>query len=102
MNSVGLNVFIAVVGLTAGPTFVAGIKEAGFGLFLWGLAATSVPMLLAPLIGKYIFKFDPAINLGGCGAAGPVRRPSQWSPTSPRATSRCSAIRCPMRSATRC
>ena len=67
MNSVGLNVFIAVVGLTAGPTFVAGIKEAGFGLFMWGLAATSVPMLLAPLIGKYIFKFDPAINLGCCG-----------------------------------
>ncbi|HZA94981.1 MAG TPA: aspartate-alanine antiporter [Burkholderiaceae bacterium] len=69
MNSVGLNVFIAVVGITAGPTFVAGIKEAGFGLFLWGLAATSVPMLLAPLIGKYIFKFDPAINLGCCGGA---------------------------------
>ena len=69
MNSVGLNVFIAVVGLTAGPTFIAGIKQAGFGLFLWGLAATSVPMLLAPLIGKYIFKFDPAINLGCCGGA---------------------------------
>jgi putative transport protein len=69
MNSVGLNVFIAVVGLTAGPTFVAGIKEAGFTLFLWGLFATSVPMILAPLIGKYIFKFDPAINLGCCGGA---------------------------------
>jgi putative transport protein len=69
MNSVGLNVFIAVVGLTAGPTFVAGIKQAGFGLFLWGLFATTVPMLLAPWIGKYIFKFDPAINLGCCGGA---------------------------------
>ena len=69
MNSVGLNVFIAVVGLTAGPTFVAGIKQAGFSLFLWGLFATTVPMLLAPLIGKYIFKFDPAINLGCCGGA---------------------------------
>ena len=69
MNSVGLNVFIAVVGLTAGPTFVAGIKQAGFGLFLWGLVATTVPMLLAPWIGKYIFKFDPAINLGCCGGA---------------------------------
>jgi putative transport protein len=69
MNSVGLNVFIAVVGLTAGPTFVAGIKQAGFGLFLWGLFATTLPMLLAPWIGKYIFKFDPAINLGCCGGA---------------------------------
>jgi putative transport protein len=69
MNSVGLNVFIAVVGISSGPTFVAGLKEAGFGIFFWGLFATSVPMLLAPLIGKYIFRFDPAINLGCCGGA---------------------------------
>ena len=69
MNSVGLNVFIAIVGITAGPTFIAGLKQAGIGLFLWGVVATSVPMLLAPLIGKYIFKFDPAINLGCCGGA---------------------------------
>ena len=49
MNSVGLNVFIAVVGISSGPTFVAGLKEAGFGIFFWGLFATGVPMLLAPL-----------------------------------------------------
>lgn len=69
MNSVGLNVFIAVVGITAGPTFIAGLKDVGFTIFLWGLFATGVPMLLAPFIGKYIFKFDPAINLGCCGGA---------------------------------
>ena len=40
-----------------------------FNLFFWGVFATSVPMLLAPLIGKYIFKFHPAINLGCCGGA---------------------------------
>jgi putative transport protein len=69
MNSVGLNIFIAIVGITSGPTFIAGLKEAGFGLFFWGLFATSVPMLLAPYIGKYIFRFDDAINLGCCGGA---------------------------------
>lgn len=69
MNSVGLNVFIAVVGITAGPTFIAGLKQVGFEIFLWGLFATGLPMLLAPLIGKYIFRFDPAINLGCCGGA---------------------------------
>ena len=69
MNSVGLNVFIAIVGISAGPGFVAGLKSAGVGLFLWGVFATSVPMLLAPLIGKYLFKFHPAINLGVCGGA---------------------------------
>jgi putative transport protein len=69
MNSVGLNVFIAIVGISSGPTFIAGLKEAGFGLFFWGIFCTAVPMLIAPWIGKYIFKFDPAINLGCCGGA---------------------------------
>jgi putative transport protein len=69
MNSVGLNVFIAIVGISAGPGFFEGLKAAGLSLFFWGVFATSVPMLLAPLIGKYIFKFHPAINLGCCGGA---------------------------------
>jgi putative transport protein len=69
MNSVGLNVFIAIVGISAGPGFFEGLKAAGLSLFFWGVFATSVPMLLAPLIGKYIFRFHPAINLGCCGGA---------------------------------
>lgn len=69
MNTAGLNIFIAVVGITAGPTFIAGLKEVGFEMFLWGIFATATPMLLAPYIGKYIFRFDPAINLGCCGGA---------------------------------
>jgi putative transport protein len=69
MNSVGLNIFIAVVGITAGPTFIHGVKEVGIELFFWGIFATGVPMLIAPLIGKYLFRLDPAINLGCCGGA---------------------------------
>lgn len=69
MNSVGLNVFIAVVGISAGPTFISGLQQAGFGIFFAGLFSTGMPMILAPLIGKYIFRLDPAINLGCCGGA---------------------------------
>ena len=69
MNTLGLNVFIAVVGITAGPGFVAGLKEVGFSLFLWGAIATSVPMILAVYIGRYVFKFHPAILLGACAGA---------------------------------
>ena len=36
MNSVGLSIFIAVVGISAGPGFVNGLKTQGVGLFLWG------------------------------------------------------------------
>ncbi|MGU3362933.1 aspartate-alanine antiporter [Methylobacterium sp. M6A4_1b] len=69
MNTLGLNVFIAVVGITAGPGFVAGLREVGFSLFLWGAVATSVPMILAVYIGRYVFKFHPAILFGACAGA---------------------------------
>jgi putative transport protein len=69
MNSVGLNVFIAVVGITAGPGFVAGVEKLGFSLFLWGVYATTLPLILAMFAGKYLFRFHPAIVLGCCAGA---------------------------------
>jgi putative transport protein len=69
MNSVGLNVFIAVVGITAGPGFVSGLQQLGVSLFLWGIFATSVPLIIGMFIAKYIFKFHPAILLGVCAGA---------------------------------
>ena len=64
MNSVGLNVFIAIVGISSGPGFVAGLQQLGFSLFLWGVVATTVPLILAMYVGKYLFQFDDAIVLG--------------------------------------
>ncbi|MGF6920244.1 aspartate-alanine antiporter [Paraburkholderia sp. 40] len=69
MNSVGLNVFIAVVGITAGPGFVTGLQHLGVSLFLWGIFATSVPLILGMFIAKYVFRFHPAILLGACAGA---------------------------------
>ena len=69
MNSVGLNVFIAVVGISSGPGFVAGLKALGFSLFLWGVVVTTVPLILAMYVGKYLFRFDDAILLGCCSGA---------------------------------
>jgi putative transport protein len=66
MSTLGLNVFIAVVGINAGPGFVAGLQQVGLSLFLWGVVATSVPLLIAVLIGHYVFRFDPAILFGAC------------------------------------
>ncbi|MCU4182029.1 aspartate-alanine antiporter [Bosea sp. BH3] len=69
MNSVGLNMFIAVVGISAGPGFVKGLQTQGVGLFLWGAVATTIPLILAMFAGKYVFRFDPAILLGACAGA---------------------------------
>lgn len=63
-NNVGLNLFIAVIGISAGPTFVSGLQQVGWPLLIAGIIATSVPLFLGLLIGAKIFKFHPAINLG--------------------------------------
>ena len=64
MNSVGLNIFIAIVGISAGPGFVNGLKTQGIGLFLWGALATTVPLILGMFVAKYIFRFHDALTLG--------------------------------------
>lgn len=64
LNNVGLNMFIAVVGITAGPSFVTGLKEVGVSLFAIGALATAIPLLVGVLMGRYLFKFHPAITLG--------------------------------------
>jgi putative transport protein len=66
MNTLGLNAFIAIVGINAGPGFVAGVQQVGLSLFLWGAIATAVPLVLAVLLGHYVFKFHPAILFGAC------------------------------------
>ena len=67
LNNLGLNMFIAVIGITSGPSFVSGIKEAGVMLFLMGIICTTVPLVLGVIIGHKVFKFRPAICLG-CNA----------------------------------
>jgi putative transport protein len=69
MNSVGLNIFIAIVGISAGPGFVNGLKTQGLSLFLWGAVATTVPLVLGMFVGKYIFRFHDAILLGAVSGA---------------------------------
>jgi putative transport protein len=64
MNSVGLNIFIAIVGISAGPGFINGLKTQGIGLFLWGAVATTIPLVLGMFIAKYIFRFHDALTLG--------------------------------------
>jgi putative transport protein len=69
MNSVGLNIFIAIVGISAGPGFVNGLKTQGVSLFLWGIVATTIPLILGMYIGKYVFRFHDAILLGALSGA---------------------------------
>ncbi len=64
LNNLGLNMFIAVIGITSAPTFVSGIKEVGWMLFVAGAIATTLPLIIGIWLGAKVFKFHPAINLG--------------------------------------
>lgn len=64
LNNVGLNMFIAVVGISAGPSFIQGLKEVGPMLFIIGILATSSPLLLGLILARYVFHFHPALALG--------------------------------------
>jgi len=68
-NNIGLNTFIAVVGITAGPGFVAGLQANGLELFLAGIVVTTVPLVFGVLTGKYLFRMKPPIVLGAVAGA---------------------------------
>ncbi len=61
LETLGLNTFIAIVGLGAGLSFVSGLKTFGIPLLISGVVAVLVPHTLTLLIGK---KFFPSINPG--------------------------------------
>ena len=66
MNNLGLNVFIAVIGIESAPSFVSGIKEVGPMLFVAGGVATMIPIFTGLWLGHKVFRFNPAITLGCC------------------------------------
>jgi putative transport protein len=71
-DTVGLAVFIGVVGLGAGPTFVAGLRSTGPSLLLVGFIVAVTPHVAALFFGRYVLKMNPVILLGACAGAGTV------------------------------
>jgi putative transport protein len=69
-DMVGLTVFIAVVGLSAGPSFMAGLQKSGISLVCVGLVAALLPHTVAILFGRYLLRMNPLIVLGACSGAG--------------------------------
>jgi putative transport protein len=71
-DMVGLSVFIGVVGLSAGPSFIAGLQKSGISLVFVGFVAALLPHAVAILFGRYVLKMNPVILLGACSGAGTV------------------------------
>jgi putative transport protein len=71
-DTVGLCVFIGVVGITAGPGFVAGLQKTGISLVIVGLICSLTPHIVAILFGRYVLRMNPLILLGASAGAGTI------------------------------
>jgi putative transport protein len=69
-ETLGLSVFLALVGLQAGPAAMAAVRESGISLLAAGAAITLVPHIVTILIGRHVIGLHPAILLGLCAGAG--------------------------------
>ena len=64
MDNAGLNIFIAVVGISAGPSFIIGLKEVGVSIFFVGVLCTFLPLFISIFVGNKLFRFPAAMTLG--------------------------------------
>ena len=71
-DTVGLCVFIGVVGITAGPGFVTGLQKTGVSLVIVGLICSLTPHIVTILFGRYVLRMNPLILLGACAGAGTI------------------------------
>ena len=71
-DTLGLCVFIGIVGLTAGPSFISGLQSTGLSLVFVGLVSALLPHTIGILFGRYVLKMNPLIVLGACAGAGTI------------------------------
>ncbi len=69
-TDLGLNLFIACVGLSAGPQAIAALKQAGITIFIAGVCLTTLPHVLTWFFGLYVLKLNPVLLLGAMTGAG--------------------------------
>jgi len=73
LMDVGLIVFIAVVGMHAGPHAVEAYHVSGGGffarIFVAGVIVTTVPLAVGTVAARYVMKMGPLMTLGGLAGA---------------------------------
>jgi putative transport protein len=69
-ESIGLAGFVAIVGLNAGPDFIAGLRTSGTSLLIAGAVTVLLPHLVGVIAGRWLFKMEPGVLLGVCAGAG--------------------------------
>jgi len=70
LSDLGLNLFIACVGLTAGPRAFHALQTHGAKLFFAGVLLTLIPHILGILFGRFVLKLNPVLLFGALTGAG--------------------------------
>jgi putative transport protein len=69
-ETLGLSVFLALVGLEAAPGILTTFHNSGLAILGAALAITLVPHAITIVTGYYVLRMNPAILLGLCAGAG--------------------------------
>jgi putative transport protein len=69
-DTLGLATFLGIIGLAAGPTFISGLKQVGWGIAVAGLVVAILPHIIGLFFGRFILKMNPVILLGAQSGAG--------------------------------
>lgn len=64
LQNLGLNLFIACVGLGAGSQALAALKTTGVTVFFAGVLLTTIPVLAGLIFAKVVLKLNPVLILG--------------------------------------
>jgi putative transport protein len=73
LMDIGLIVFIAVVGMHAGPHAVEAYRTSGglffASIFFAGMIVTVVPLAAGTIVARYVLRMSPLMTLGGLAGA---------------------------------
>ncbi|MCR5745887.1 MAG: putative transporter [Bacteroidales bacterium] len=58
LREIGISLFLAAVGLAAGPEFISTLQGGGLAWVGYGFLITVIPILLVGLLGRWVFKFN--------------------------------------------
>jgi putative transport protein len=71
-TDLGLNLFIASVGLTAGPKAVHALQTTGGAVFIAGAILSLMPMIIGLIFGRVVLRLEPVLLFGALTGAGTV------------------------------
>ncbi|MCK4788115.1 MAG: aspartate-alanine antiporter [Desulfobacteraceae bacterium] len=71
-TDLGLNLFIACVGLTAGPQAIHALQTTGGSIFIAGVILSLLPIIVGLIFGRLVLKLNPVLLFGALTGAGTV------------------------------